>query len=77
MFSSDIYADGYYNDWIVKITPGLYNVKGQKILVPSSVRWNKEYKSIIKSYPQFADYVKDANVFATWYMNVSSPNELY
>ena len=192
MFSSDIYADGYYNDWIVKITPGLYNVKGQrimcedlgatadfdfndivvdvyndwsgspgasyqastivavraaggtlsatvagkeihnlfgvdtkdmvntgiktapvaifripqvanakdiqikvgnddgtwelngatgaapqKILVPSSVRWNKEYKSIIKSYPQFADYVKDANGFATWYMNVSSPNELY
>lgn len=49
----------------------------QKILVPSSVRWNKEYKSIIKSYPQFADYVKDANGFATWYMNVSSPNELY
>ena len=189
--AENIYADGYYNDWIVKITPGLYNVKGQrimcedlgatadfdfndivvdvyndwngypggyggatiitlraaggtlkatvagkdihelfgvstqdmvntgvktapvaifripqvanakdiqikvgnddgtwelktatgaapqKILVPCSVRWNKEYKSIIKSYPQFADYVKDANGFATWYMNVSSPNELY
>ena len=28
----NIDADGYYNDWIVKITPGLYTPKGQRIM---------------------------------------------
>lgn len=64
-------ADG---TWELKTATG---AAPQKILVSNSVKWNKEYKSILKSYPQFKDYVQDANAFAKWYMNVSDPNELY
>ncbi len=64
-------ADG---TWELKTATG---AAPQKILVPNSVKWNKEYKSILNSYPQFKDYVQDANAFATWYMNVSDQNELY
>ena len=48
----------------------------QKICVPNSTKWNKEYKSIIKSYPEFENYVKDASK-SEWYKEVSTPNELY
>ena len=48
----------------------------QKICVPNSTKWNKEYQSIIKSYPEFENYVKDASK-SEWYKEVSTPNELY
>ena len=60
--------------WELKTATG---AAPQKILVPSTTRWNKEYKSIVNSYPDFRNYVQNANEFATWYMNVADNHELY
>ena len=60
--------------WELKTATG---AAPQKILVPSTTRWNKEYKSIVNSYPDFRNYVQDANGFAKWYLNVADNHELY
>lgn len=60
--------------WELKTATG---AAPQKILVPSTTRWNKEYKSIEISYPDFPNYVQNANEFATWYMNTAGNHELY
>ena len=60
--------------WELKTAAG---AAPQKIVVPSTTRWNKEYKSIVNSYPDFRNYVQDANGFAKWYLNVADNHELY
>ena len=60
--------------WELKTATG---AAPQKILVPSTTRWNQEYKSIVNSYPDFRNYVQDANGFAKWYLNVADNHELY
>lgn len=60
--------------WELKTATG---AAPQKICVPSSVKWNKEYKSIKLSYPDFENYVGDANAYPEWYKNVAASNELY
>ena len=60
--------------WELKTATG---AAPQKIVVPSTTRWNKEYKSIVNSYPDFRNYVQDANGFAKWYLNVADNHELY
>ena len=60
--------------WELKTATG---AAPQKILVPSTTRWNKEYKSIVNSYPDFRNYVQNANEFAKWYLNVADNHELY
>ena len=60
--------------WELKTATG---AAPQKILVPSTTRWNKEYKSIVNSYPDFRNYVQDAYGFAKWYLNVADNHELY
>lgn len=49
----------------------------QKICVPNYTRWNKEYKSILMSYPLFQNYVQDAETYKEWYKEIASPNEQY
>lgn len=60
--------------WELKTATG---AAPQKIVVPSTTRWNKEYKSIVNSYPDFRNYVQNANEFAKWYLNVADNHELY
>ena len=60
--------------WELKTATG---AAPQKIVVPSTTRWNKEYKSIVNSYPDFRNYVQDAYGFAKWYLNVADNHELY
>ena len=60
--------------WELKTATG---AAPQKIIVPSTTRWNKEYKSIVNSYPDFRNYVQDAYGFAKWYLNVADNHELY
>lgn len=60
--------------WELKTATG---AAPQKICVPSSVKWNKEYKSLKLSYPDFENYVGDANAYPEWYKNVAASNELY
>ena len=49
----------------------------QKILVPSTTKWSKEYKNIVKSYPDFEKYVQDAAANEQWYKIIADNNELY
>lgn len=60
--------------WELKTATG---AAPQKILVPSTTRWNKEYKSIVLSYPDFNNYVNDADAYEQWYKNIADNNELY
>lgn len=49
----------------------------QKICVPNDTKWNKEYKNINISYPDFNNYVKDAETYKEWYKNIADNHELY
>ena len=60
--------------WELKTATG---AAPQKICVPNGTRWNKEYKSIELSYPDFRNYVQDAASYDGWYKNVANNNELY
>lgn len=60
--------------WELKTATG---AAPQKIVVPSTTRWNKEYKSIVLSYPDFNNYVNDADAYEQWYKNIADNNELY
>ena len=60
--------------WELKTATG---AAPQKILVPSTTRWSKEYKNIVKSYPDFEKYVQDAAAYGQWYNNIAEKNELY
>lgn len=60
--------------WELKTATG---AAPQKICVPNGTRWNKEYKSIELSYPNFRNYVQDAAANKEWYKNVADNNELY
>lgn len=60
--------------WELKTATG---AAPQKICVPNNVKWNKEYKSIKLSYPDFENYVGDASAYEKWYENVAASNELY
>ena len=37
----------------------------------------KEYKNIVKSYPNFEKYVQNAADNGQWYNNIADNNELY
>ena len=60
--------------WELKTATG---AAPQKILVPSTTRWSKEYKNIVKSYPDFEKYVQNAADNGQWYNNIADNNELY
>lgn len=60
--------------WELKTATG---AAPQKICVPNGTRWNKEYQSIVKSYPNFEKYVQDAAAYGQWYNNIAEKNELY
>ena len=60
--------------WELKTATG---AAPQKICVPNGTRWNKEYQSIVKSYPNFKNYVQDAAAYGQWYNNIAENNELY
>lgn len=60
--------------WELKTATG---AAPQKICVPNGTRWNKEYKSIVLSYPDFENYVQDAAANEQWYNNIADNNELY
>lgn len=60
--------------WELKTATG---AAPQKICVPNGTRWNKEYKSIELSYPNFKNYVNDAAANKEWHKNVADNNELY
>ena len=60
--------------WELKTATG---AAPQKICVPNGTRWNKEYKSIELSYPDFRNYVNDAAANKEWHKNVADNNELY
>ena len=60
--------------WELKTATG---AAPQKILVPSTTRWSKEYKNIVKSYPDFEKYVQNAADNGQWYKNIADNNELY
>ena len=60
--------------WELKTATG---AAPQKILVPSTTKWSKEYKNIVKSYPDFENYVQDAAANEQWYNNIADNNELY
>ena len=60
--------------WELKTATG---AAPQKICVPNGTRWNKEYKSIELSYPDFRNYVQDAAANKEWHKNVADNNELY
>lgn len=60
--------------WELKTATG---AAPQKICVPNGTRWNKEYKSIELSYPDFRNYVQDAASYDGWHKNVANNNELY
>ena len=60
--------------WELKTATG---AAPQKILVPSTTKWSKEYKNIVKSYPDFEKYVQDAAANEQWYNNIADNNELY
>ena len=60
--------------WELKTATG---AAPQKILVPSTTKWSKEYKNIMKSYPNFEKYVQDAAANEQWYKNIADNNELY
>ena len=60
--------------WELKTATG---AAPQKICVPNGTRWNKEYKSIVLSYPDFENYVQDAAANEQWYKNIADNNELY
>ena len=60
--------------WELKTATG---AAPQKILVPSTTRWSKEYKNIVKSYPDFEKYVQNAAANEQWYNNIAEKNELY
>ena len=49
--------------WELKAATG---AAPQKILVPSTTKWSKEYKSIVNSYPNFKKYVQDAAAYGQW-----------
>ena len=60
--------------WELKTATG---AAPQKICVPNGTRWNKEYKSIVLSYPDFENYVQDAAANEQWYKIIADNNELY
>ena len=60
--------------WELKTATG---AAPQKILVPSTTKWSKEYKNIVKSYPDFEKYVQNAADNGQWYNNIADNNELY
>ena len=60
--------------WELKTATG---AAPQKICVPNGTRWNKEYKSIELSYPDFRNYVQDAASYDGWHKKVAGNNELY
>ena len=60
--------------WELKTATG---AAPQKILVPSTTKWSKEYKNIVKSYPDFEKYVQNAADNGQWYKNIADNNELY
>ena len=60
--------------WELKTATG---AAPQKILVPSTTKWSKEYKNIVKSYPDFEKYVQDAAANEQWYKIIADNNELY
>ena len=60
--------------WELKTATG---AAPQKICVPNGTKWNKEYKSIELSYPNFKNYVNDAAANKEWHKNVADNNELY
>ena len=60
--------------WELKTATG---AAPQKICVPNGTRWNKEYKSIVLSYPDFEKYVQNAADNGQWYNNIADNNELY
>ena len=60
--------------WELKTATG---AAPQKILVPSTTKWSKEYKNIMKSYPNFEKYVQDAAANEEWYKIIADNNELY
>ena len=60
--------------WELKTATG---AAPQKILVPSTTRWSKEYKNIVKSYPDFEKYVQNAADNGQWYNKIADNNELY
>ncbi len=60
--------------WELKTATG---AAPQKILVPSTTKWSKEYKNIVKSYPDFEKYVQNAADNGQWYNKIADNNELY
>ena len=60
--------------WELKTATG---AAPQKICVPSTTKWSKEYKNIVKSYPDFEKYVQNAADNGQWYNNIADNNELY
>ena len=60
--------------WELKTATG---AAPQKILLPSTTRWSKEYKNIVKIYPDFEKYVQNAADNGQWYNNIADNNELY
>lgn len=60
--------------WELKTATG---AAPQKILVPSTTKWSKEYKNIMKSYPNFEKYVQDAAANEQWYKIIADNYELY
>ena len=60
--------------WELKTATG---AAPQKILVPSTTKWSKEYKNIMKSYPNFEKYVQDAAANEQWYKIIADNKELY
>lgn len=65
-----------YNDGTKHLLTAHKGVPAQKFLVPTSVKWMFEYQEITKSYPDFQDWVNEAQD-NTWYKQTGDESFLY